>query len=124
MGLRSVPVVVLAGVAAGLLSACGPAGESIGIGPPQDAITAVAIESVSGEVAAGVKKLLIQRVSGNYGKQAVQVYDPISHQSTIAWSAADSMTSWVEWWLPAIRNGVMGVVPYAATKSASVFVAP
>jgi len=76
------------------------------------------------EGAGGMKKLLIQRVSGNYGKQAVQAYDLISHQSTIAWSAADSMTSWVEWWLPASRNGVMGVIPYAATKSASVFVAP
>ena len=76
------------------------------------------------ERATGEKKLLIQRVSGNYGIQAVQVYDPASHQSMIAWSATDSMTSWVEWWLPANRNGVRGIVPYAATSHASVFIAP
>ncbi len=74
------------------------------------------------ERATGEKKLLIKPVSGNYGTQAVQVYDPVSHQSMTAWSATDSMTSWVEWWLPANRNGVRGIVPYAATSHASVFI--
>jgi len=53
MVLKAVSLVALAGVATGLLSACGPAGESIGTGPSQDAITVAAVETVSGAVGAG-----------------------------------------------------------------------
>ncbi len=70
----------------------------------------------------GEKLVLIGRsYGGDDRSQSVQVFNVKTNIVTTPWIG---QRPWVEWWLPAKINGVLGITPYANTRFAEVFIAP
>lgn len=63
------------------------------------------------------KLLMISRT--DYSIQSVQIYNIKTNTSTIV---RQTDNTWVEWWLPATKNGVKGMIPYSDTRNKDAWV--
>ena len=58
---------------------------------------------------------------GDDRSQSMQVFNLEKNIATTLWTGP---RPWVEWWLPAKTNGILGITPYANTRFSDVFIRP